>query len=122
LGGNGSGVSNFIAITLCSLVSAAQKEKKKNDKQRGTKRDKEEKNYNWKLLGNKKKDSSSISILKSLVGSLIIVPLGGLVISLLYRFSLHSGTYDNNHFLEQRRRIVATIAPIITKMGCNSLA
>jgi hypothetical protein len=46
LGGNGSGVSNFIAIiviTLCSLVNAVQKEKRKNNKQRGIKRDKEEK-------------------------------------------------------------------------------
>jgi hypothetical protein len=38
MGGNGSGRSNFVATTavgsLHSLVSATQKEEKKNDKQR----------------------------------------------------------------------------------------
>jgi hypothetical protein len=47
MGGNGNGSSNFAAITtitsLCSLVSAMQKEEKENDKQRGTNRDKKKK-------------------------------------------------------------------------------
>jgi hypothetical protein len=43
------------------------------------------------------------------VGSLITTTLRGLVVNLLSRFSWHGGTYESNHFLEQRRRIV-TIA------------
>jgi hypothetical protein len=44
MGGDGSG-SNFVAITilasLCSLVFVTQKEKKENDIQRGTNKDKD---------------------------------------------------------------------------------
>jgi hypothetical protein len=48
------------------------------------------------------------------VGSLITTPLRGLLINLFSRFSWHGGTYESNRFLEQRRRIVTTIAPTST--------
>jgi hypothetical protein len=44
LGGNCNGNSSFVAtivVSLCSLVNTMQKEEKKNDKQRGTNKDKE---------------------------------------------------------------------------------
>jgi len=49
------------------------------------------------------------------VSSPVIVPLGGSIINLLFRFSWHGGTYEGSHFLEQRRRIVTIVAP--TPMG-----
>ncbi len=48
------------------------------------------------------------------MGSLITTPLRGLLVNLFFRFSWHGGTYESNHFLEQRRRIVTTIAPTST--------
>jgi hypothetical protein len=44
-----------------------------------------------------------------------MTPFGGLVINLLSKFSWHDGTYEGNHFLEQKRRITTIIAP--TSMG-----
>ncbi len=49
------------------------------------------------------------------MSSPVIVPLGGSIINLLFRFSWHGGTYEGSHFLEQRRRIVTIVAP--TPMG-----
>ncbi len=50
MGGNGSCSSNFatttIVASLRSLVSIAQKEKKQNNKQKGTNKDKEKINCN----------------------------------------------------------------------------
>ncbi len=46
---------NILSVaSMHSLVSAVQKEERKNDKQRGTNNDKKKKNYNWGLLGNNK--------------------------------------------------------------------
>ncbi len=53
---------------------------------------------------------------RGLVGSLVVVPLGGLIVNLLSRFSWHDGAYQNDHFLEQRKRIMTIVAPTST---CN---
>jgi len=77
-------------------------------------RDKEEK---FAVRGPQEKEksgSSSISIKRGLVGSPIAIPLGRLVINLLSRFSGHGGTYESNHFLKQRRRIVMPTVPTST--------
>jgi hypothetical protein len=51
MGGNGNGniifVATIVVASLHALVSATQKEEKKNDKQRRTNRDKEEKKCSW---------------------------------------------------------------------------
>jgi hypothetical protein len=53
------GGNNFVAIiaiaSLCSLVSVTQKEERKNDRHKGTNRDKKKFFYNWRPLGNMKK-------------------------------------------------------------------
>jgi hypothetical protein len=59
LGGNDSGGSNFVAITiivsLCSLVNIVQKEERVNDSQRGTNIDQKKKIIvkNLQEIGNK---------------------------------------------------------------------
>jgi len=69
----------------------------------------------WGLQEKGKRVSSSISVKRVLVGSPVAIPLGRLVIrNLLSRFSGHGGAYENNHFLEQRRRIVMTTIPTST--------
>jgi hypothetical protein len=40
---------------------------------------------------------------------LILVPLRGLAVSLVFRFWGHKGAYESNHFLEQRRRMMMTL-------------
>jgi hypothetical protein len=66
MGGDGSGSSSFTATTavasLRSVDSAAQKEEKENDIQRGTNRDKEKKFVVGVLQQMGKKCASSISI------------------------------------------------------------
>jgi hypothetical protein len=58
MGDNGSGNNNFATtnvVSLCSLVSVAQKKEKENNKQIGTNKDKKKKkNCNWGPLGNMK--------------------------------------------------------------------
>ncbi len=66
------------------------------------------KNCIWGLQEKGKRGFSSISVKRVLVGSPVAIPLGRIVINLLSRFSGHSGAYESNHFLEQRRRIVMT--------------
>ncbi len=39
---------------------------------------------------------------------LVLIPLEGLVVSLVFRFWGHNGAYERNHFLEQRRRVTMT--------------
>jgi hypothetical protein len=41
-----------------------------------------------------------------------MVLLKGLVVNLIFRFFKHGGTYENNHFLEQRK--IMTIATPIS--------
>ncbi len=59
MGGNDYGSNSFAAIiviaSLRSLISAAQKKERENNRQRRTKRDKEKNIGNWRPLGNKKK-------------------------------------------------------------------
>jgi hypothetical protein len=51
---------------------------------------------------------------KGLDGSLVTIPLGGLVVDILQRFSWHDETYESNHFLEQRKRRMTTSSPSST--------
>lgn len=75
--------------------------------QRGTKR---KKNVVGGVQEKGKKGSSSISLKGGLVGNSFLIPLGALIINLLSRFWGHNEAYDSNHFLEQRMRIVTTVA------------
>ncbi len=65
LGGDGNGGSNFattiVVVSLPSLVSATQKEERKNIKQRGTNRDKKKFAMGC-LQETRKKGSNSISV------------------------------------------------------------
>jgi hypothetical protein len=58
MGDNGSGNNNFaiinVVVSLCSLVSIAQKRRKKNNKQIGTNKDPKKKHCNLGPLGNRK--------------------------------------------------------------------
>jgi hypothetical protein len=57
-----------------------------------------------------------MSIKRGLVGNPVVFPLGGLVVNILSRFSWHNGAYENNHFLEQRKRLMTITALTST---CN---
>ncbi len=57
--------------------------------------------------------SVPISIRKGRVVSLVVVPLG-LVVNLDSKFCGHSKTYESNHFLEQRRRMMTTMSQAST--------
>ncbi len=69
------------------------------------KRDEKEKIIVGDIQEKGKRGSNFISI-RGLVTSLIAIPLGGLVVSLIYTFWGHNGAYESNQFLEQRRRMV----------------
>ncbi len=54
-----------------------------------------------------------IFVRSRLVVGLATIPIG-LVVNLVLKFWGHSGTYENNHFLGQRKRMVMTITPTST--------
>jgi hypothetical protein len=86
LTGDGSGNNNFattiVVASLASFVSTIYKKRKG-----WTKKDKKEKIVVEGFEKKGKRDSSSTSIKKGLVGSPVAVPLGGLFVNLFFRFS-----------------------------------
>ncbi len=57
-------------------------------------------------------------IRSEIVVSLVMVPIG-LVVSLVFKFWGHDATYENNHFLGQRRRMmmITTLASTCKHWG-----
>jgi hypothetical protein len=88
---------------------------KRTKRERQIKRDKEEKFVIGGIHEKGKRGSYSILVKRGLVGSPIVVPLGGLVVNILSRFGRHNGAYESNHFVEERRRIVTTTT--LTSIG-----
>ncbi len=54
-----------------------------------------------------------IFIRNRLVVSLVAIPIG-LVVNLIFRFWGHIKTYENNHFLGQRKRMTMITTPTST--------
>jgi hypothetical protein len=113
MNGDGSDGRSFATTIVVAPRVHLLPPRKKNKEKMTSKKGQRGKFCNWGHPEKRTKRKKRVK--KGLVGSPIVVPLGGLVVNLLSKFGGHNEAYQSNHFLEERRRIVMTTA--LTSIG-----